>query len=152
MSDTFENTNRETKRETKHTHTHCLGHRGGLAAATVQVRGSELWERVAPSAAPSAHRARRGMGGLRTQGERGDSPSTPAQRREKMCPQISASHLQPRRKLSGGSLSDLCQRGALGGPAGMLSIFTRIKSAMPRPEERSSPRPQNPQTSSSKPK
>lgn len=63
VSDTLENTNRETKRETKHTHTHCLGHRGGLAAATVQVRSSELQERVAPSAAPSAHRARRGMGG-----------------------------------------------------------------------------------------
>lgn len=63
-----------------------------------------------------------------------------------MCPQITASHLQPRRKQSGGSLSDLCQRGALGGPAGMLSIFTRIKSAMPRPEERSSQWPQNPET------
>ena len=63
MSDTLENTNRETKRETKHTHIHCLGHQGGLAAATVQVRSSKLRGRVAPSAAPSAHRARRGMGG-----------------------------------------------------------------------------------------
>lgn len=107
VSDTLENTDRETKRETKHTHTRCLGHRRGLAATTAQVRDSELQESVAPSAAQSVHRARCGMGRLRTQGERSASLSsrhlkTPAQRRETKCLQITVAYLQPRRKQSQG--------------------------------------------------
>lgn len=37
--------------------THCLGQQGGLASSAVLVRGSEQQQRVAPSAAPSVHRA-----------------------------------------------------------------------------------------------
>lgn len=86
-----------------HSYTHCLGHQRGLAATTVQVRGSELQGRVAPSAAQSVHSARCGMGRLCTLGERSASLSSrrlqsPAQGGRR----ITVTQLQPRRKQSDG--------------------------------------------------
>lgn len=136
MSDTLENTDRETKRETKHTHARCLGHRRGLAATTARVTGSELQESVAPSAAQSVHRARCGMGRLRTQGERSASLSsrhleTPAQRRETKCLQITVAHLHPRRKQSQG-----CASGC--GSAGLSEDQRHVGHLYPQ-EERAAP-------------
>lgn len=147
VSDTLENTDRETKRETKHTHTRCLGHRRGLAATTAQVRDSELQESVAPSAAQSVHRARCGMGRLRTQGERSASLSSrhlknPARRRETECLQITVAHLQPGRKQSQGWASGCVSAGLSEDQRRCSRIFTRMKSAMPRAAGRSSPRMQ----------
>lgn len=123
MSDTLENTDRETKRETKHTHTRCLGHRRGLAATTAQVRDSELQESVAPSAAQSVHRALCGMGRLRTQGERSGSLSSrhlkaPAPRRETKCLQITV--VETTSKGVAGLGVRLCKCGALGGSAAVF--------------------------------
>lgn len=58
VSDSWK-TNRDRRAHTKITHatTHCLGLQAGLAARAGTVRGAQPQQRLAPSAAPSAHMA-----------------------------------------------------------------------------------------------